>query len=48
MRLFLAISLPPSIVAAIDHDVVPLRAAAPAVRWIPPGKWHLTVRFIGE
>lgn len=48
MRLFLAINLPPSVVAAIDHDVVPLRAAAPAVRWIPRDKWHLTVRFIGE
>ena len=48
MRLFLAINLPSSVVAAIDHDVVPLRAAAPAARWIPPEKWHLTVRFIGE
>ena len=48
MRLFLAINLPSSIVTAIDHEVVALRAAAPAVRWIPPEKWHLTVRFIGE
>lgn len=48
MRLFLAINLPSSVVAAIDHDVATLRAAAPAVRWIPPEKWHLTVRFIGE
>ena len=48
MRLFLAINLPSSVVAAIDHEVAALRAAAPAVRWIPPEKWHLTVRFIGE
>lgn len=48
MRLFLAINLPSSVVEAIDRDVAPLRAAAPALRWIPPGRWHLTVRFIGE
>jgi 2'-5' RNA ligase len=48
MRLFLAINLPSSVVTAIDHEMVALRAAAPAVRWIPPEKWHLTVRFIGE
>lgn len=48
MRLFLAINLPSSVVAAIDREVATLRAAAPAVRWIPPEKWHLTVRFIGE
>ena len=48
MRLFLAINLPSSVVAAIDHEVGALRAAAPAIRWIPPEKWHLTVRFIGE
>ena len=48
MRLFLAINLPASVVEAFDREVAPLRAAAPALRWIPPAKWHLTVRFIGE
>ncbi len=48
MRLFLAINLPSPVVAAIDHEAAALRAAAPALRWIPPAKWHLTVRFIGE
>lgn len=48
MRLFLAINLPPSTVEAIDRAVDPLRAAAPALRWVPPERWHLTVRFIGE
>ena len=48
MRLFLAINLPASVIAAIDHDVSALRAGAPALRWIPPEKWHLTVRFIGD
>src|SRR5512142_1859152 len=48
MRLFLAINLPSPVRAAIDQEVSALRAIAPALRWIPPEKWHLTVRFIGE
>ncbi len=48
MRLFLAINLPVPIIAAIDQHVAPLREIAPAIRWIPPERWHLTVRFIGE
>jgi len=48
MRLFLAISLPPETVGEIDRAIAPLRAAAPALRWIPAEKWHLTMRFIGE
>jgi RNA 2',3'-cyclic 3'-phosphodiesterase len=48
MRLFLAINLPAEVVAEIDRQVAPLREAAPGLRWIPPEKWHLTVRFIGE
>lgn len=48
MRLFLAINLPSPVRGAIDEEVAALRAVAPALRWIPPEKWHLTVRFIGE
>lgn len=48
MRLFLAINLPGAVIAAMDAAVSALRAAAPSLRWIPPEKWHLTVRFIGE
>jgi 2'-5' RNA ligase len=48
MRLFLAISLPPATSSAIDEAIAPMRAAAPSLRWIPPEKWHLTVRFIGD
>ena len=48
MRLFLAISLPASVNAAIDAELAPLRAAGPSLRWLAPARWHLTVRFIGE
>ncbi|MFL5560274.1 MAG: RNA 2',3'-cyclic phosphodiesterase [Gemmatimonadaceae bacterium] len=48
MRLFIAINLPAPVIGAFDREVEPLRAAAPALRWIAPEKWHLTVRFIGD
>jgi 2'-5' RNA ligase len=48
MRLFLAINLPAAVVDALDRAAAPLRDAAPMLRWVPPGKWHLTVRFIGD
>ncbi len=48
MRLFLAINLSAPARAAIDSSVAALHAPAPALRWIPPEKLHLTVRFIGE
>lgn len=48
MRLFLAINLPSPVIGAIDRETTALRTAAPSLRWIPPEKWHLTVRFIGE
>lgn len=48
MRLFLAINLPSAVIGDIDRHVAPLRDTAPALRWVPPEKWHLTVRFIGE
>jgi 2'-5' RNA ligase len=35
-------------IAEIDRQVAPLREVAPALRWVAPEKWHLTVRFIGE
>lgn len=52
MRLFVAV-VPPS--AALDHlrtAVDRLRAASPlerpALRWVAPEHWHLTLEFLGE
>ena len=47
MRLFLALPLPDDVRDALHHDTAPLRAAAPAVRWVDVAKLHITVRFIG-
>ena len=32
----------------IDDALQPLRAAAPTLRWVPPDRLHLTVKFLGE
>ena len=48
MRLFLAINLPPDVRAALHAATGPLRAAAPAVKWVGPEQLHLTLKFLGE
>lgn len=48
MRLFLAITLPDHVRAAITRAVAPARAAAPHVRWVREESLHLTLRFLGE
>lgn len=48
MRLFLAITLPDELQAAIARALAPAREAAPAVRWVRDGLLHLTIKFLGE
>jgi len=44
-RLFVAIDVPAAVTAALAD----LRATpSPGVRWVPPDKMHLTLRFLGE
>jgi 2'-5' RNA ligase len=43
-RLFVAIDLPDDVVEQLDRLCVGL----PAIRWMEPGQFHLTIRFIGE
>ncbi|MEA3190340.1 MAG: 2,3-cyclic 3-phosphodiesterase [Thermoplasmata archaeon] len=46
MRLFLGVQAPPSPqYARVTHF---LRERAPGLRPVPPGSWHLTLRFLGE
>lgn len=44
MRLFVALSLPPGVVAALER----IQQGVPGARWVPPENMHLTLRFIGE
>ncbi|HJN91158.1 MAG TPA: RNA 2',3'-cyclic phosphodiesterase [Dehalococcoidia bacterium] len=48
-RLFLALPLPPQLIAALTaaHDEF-LAAGVPRLRWVHPNRLHLTVQFLGE
>lgn len=48
MRLFVAIDFPAELRDALHEAARPLREAAPAARWYPAEKLHLTVKFLGE
>jgi 2'-5' RNA ligase len=50
MRLFVALGLPDPIRSRLEsavHDLRPRIARGP-VRFVPPGQWHVTLRFLGE
>ena len=43
-RVFTAIEIPPE----IGESLARLRGGLPGARWIDPGNYHLTLRFIGD
>ena len=49
MRCFVAIDVSPAVRAALNDVLDSLRAGAPRadVRWVDPGKLHLTLKFLG-
>ena len=48
MRLFLAISLEPTLRQEIVEATTPLRDVAPDVAWVREPQLHLTLKFLGE
>jgi len=44
LRLFVGIGFPP----ALKLQLSLLRSGVPGARWVDPGNFHLTLRFIGE
>lgn len=48
MRLFLAIEFDAATRSAVFAAAAPLRAAAPALAWVPETRLHLTLKFLGE
>lgn len=48
MRLFIALNFGESDRAAIHEATRPLRKGDYPVRWLPPEKYHLTLKFLGN
>jgi 2'-5' RNA ligase len=48
VRLFLAINLTSDVRRAIIQGTMPLREAAPEIRWVDESRLHLTLKFLGE
>jgi 2'-5' RNA ligase len=46
-RLFVAVVPPGEVVASLTASVAPLRLAHPALRWVDPERWHITLAFLG-
>lgn len=45
-RLFVAVDPPDEVRHRLAHAVP--RPDEPGVRWVPPDRWHVTLRFLGE
>jgi 2'-5' RNA ligase len=48
MRLFVAVTPPPTALDEMDAVVAPLRPSWPQLRWTLRPTWHLTLAFLGE
>ena len=48
MRLFFAVWPPEALRIRLWRALAPLRKAAPDVRWVPPERYHITLRFLGD
>lgn len=48
MRLFLGVELESPVAEALDLAIAPLREAEPELAWVPRGKLHLTMKFLGD
>lgn len=48
MRLFVAVWPPESAIADLAQAVAALTVDAPAPRWLPVHRWHITLAFLGE
>jgi RNA 2',3'-cyclic 3'-phosphodiesterase len=47
-RLFVAVEVPPGVVGALTHAIVPLRASATGLKWVRCEQYHLTLVFLGS
>lgn len=48
LRIFFALWPPEQLRRRLWQSIEPLRRAAHGVRWVPPERYHITLRFMGE
>lgn len=48
MRLFVAVDVPEAALEHLDAAVAAVRDVHRGLRWVPSGRWHLTLAFLGE
>jgi len=48
IRAFIAVEIAASTIANISAAITQLKPRIPGVRWIIPGNFHLTLKFLGE
>lgn len=48
IRAFIAVELAPAAIANIESAITELKPKLPAIRWVPPANFHLTVKFLGD
>lgn len=48
IRAFIAIDLDPQVMANIHRAIRELKPLIPAIRWVPPENFHLTLKFLGD
>ncbi|HET9917523.1 MAG TPA: 2'-5' RNA ligase family protein, partial [Candidatus Binatia bacterium] len=48
IRAFIAVEISPTTIARITVAIADLKPKLPAVRWVAPANFHLTLKFLGD
>lgn len=48
IRTFIAVEVAPTTIASITSAITQLKPKLPAIRWVAPANFHLTVKFLGD
>lgn len=48
IRTFIAVEVAPTTIASITSAIKELTPKLPAIRWVAPANFHLTVKFLGD
>ena len=48
IRTFIAVEIAPMTIASITSAITQLKPKLPAIRWVAPANFHLTVKFLGD